>query len=102
MIPFVEMSDDLAKRIEMGGAAIAELPGEEVENFIVVTIQAAAKMKAIDPESVRFWIEEPQPRRDSRSRPGGRGRGRPGDSRRGRSDRSDGRRPRRSGGTSDR
>ena len=93
LIPFLEMSDDLAKRIELGGAAIAELPGEDVEKYIVITVQAAARMKEIDPESVRFWGEVREPRRDFRGRPGGRGRGRPGDSRRGR---PDDRRPRRS------
>ena len=80
-LPFVEMSDDLSKRLEMGNAAIAELPGEEMETFIIITRETAVRMKEIDAESVRFYVESPEPRRrpprrDGRGRPGGRDRDR--------------------------
>jgi len=57
-IPFLDISDDLSFRLTNGLAAIVELPGEGQEVFSVIPRGLALRLKAVEPELVRFFNEE--------------------------------------------
>jgi hypothetical protein len=44
-IPFLELSEEAAKRLEAGGAAICEVPGSSPEEFVLVTADVARRLK---------------------------------------------------------
>ncbi len=61
-IPFLDLSDELAGRLERGQAAIVEVPGDGgVDDFTVVPRAVAETMRSVDPESVRFLNPEAPP-----------------------------------------
>jgi uncharacterized protein YaiL (DUF2058 family) len=51
-IPFLELSEDAAKRLEAGGAAICEVPGAALEEFVLVPADVARRLK----ESHAAWV----------------------------------------------
>lgn len=57
-IPSIDISDDLAGRLVYGQAAIVEVPGEGVGEYAIVPFAMVGKIKAVDPEMVRFINEE--------------------------------------------
>ena len=57
-IPFLEVSDDMARRLEEGKAAIVEIRQGENPGFFLVPNDVAAKLMQTDPETVRFWNRE--------------------------------------------
>jgi RNA recognition motif-containing protein len=60
-IPFLDLSDELAGRLERGLAAIVEIPGDGVDDYTVVPRAVAETMRSVDPESVRFLNPEAPP-----------------------------------------
>jgi uncharacterized protein YaiL (DUF2058 family) len=58
-LPFLDISDDLASRLANGMAAVVQLPGEGgVEEYSVIPRGLALRLKAIDPQMVRFFNED--------------------------------------------
>ena len=57
-IPFLEMSDDLARQLEMGQAAILQLPSSG--EALVISREAAAKLGDTC-DWICFWNREPNP-----------------------------------------
>lgn len=62
-VPCVTISDELAKRLESGGAAIVEAASGG--GFAVVPKEAAQRIREIDPEAIRFLVEAPASGQDS-------------------------------------
>jgi hypothetical protein len=62
-IPFLELSEDAAKRLEAGSAAICEVPGSAPEEFVVVTADVARRLTETHAGFVLFLNEgrAPQP-----------------------------------------
>ena len=56
-IPFLELSEDAAKRLEAGGAAICEVPGSAPEEFVVVASDIARRLGESHAECVLFLSE---------------------------------------------
>ena len=57
-IPCLELSDDLAARLEKGTAAIVALREGENPRVFVVPPDVAKQLSKIDTDSVRFWNRE--------------------------------------------
>jgi hypothetical protein len=53
-IPFLELSDDAARRLENGHLAICEIPGSRPEEFVVVSADTAQRLRETAPEYVLF------------------------------------------------
>ncbi len=51
-IPFLELSEDAARRLEAGGAAICEVPGAASEEFALVPADVARRLR----ESHAAWV----------------------------------------------
>ena len=75
-MPFLNVSDEIAGKIEYGRAAIAEVPGGTGREWVIVSREAADRMRAIDPDSVCFLNVDPPRRRDSGRRTDRQSRGR--------------------------
>ncbi len=54
-IPFLELSEDAAKRLESGQAAICEVPGSAPEGFVVVGAETADRLRQTLPDRVLFF-----------------------------------------------
>ncbi|RME44330.1 MAG: DUF2058 family protein [Deltaproteobacteria bacterium] len=53
-IPFLQIAESVATRLERGELAIVEAPEFSPDGFVLVTREAAGKIAEIDPERVRF------------------------------------------------
>ncbi len=53
-IPYLDVSDDAARRLENGQLAICEIPGTAPETFVVVPAETAARVRETAPEYVLF------------------------------------------------
>ena len=56
-IPFLELSEDAAKRLEAGQAAICEVPGSAPEEFVVAAADVARRLKETHAGYVLFLNE---------------------------------------------
>lgn len=56
-IPFLELSEDAARRLESGALAICALPGLQPEEFVVVAAEHARRARASSPGCVLFLNE---------------------------------------------
>jgi RNA recognition motif-containing protein len=57
-IPFLDLSDELASRLEKGLAAIVEIPAQGIDDYTIVPRAVAQQMRSVDPELVRFLNPE--------------------------------------------
>lgn len=53
-IPYLDVSDDAARRLEQGQIAICEVPDTAPEQFVLVPAEAAARLREGAPEYVLF------------------------------------------------
>lgn len=60
LIPFMEVSDDTARRLEHGHLAICEVPGETPERFVVVDAETANRVREAAAEYVLFHNRTPR------------------------------------------
>jgi len=56
-IPFLELSEDAAKRLEAGQVAICEIPGASPEDFVLVAADIARRLSETHAEFVLFLSE---------------------------------------------
>lgn len=61
-IPFLEVSDDAARRLEGGALAICALPGTQPEEWVVVPAELARRARETSPACVLFLNEGPAAR----------------------------------------
>jgi uncharacterized protein YaiL (DUF2058 family) len=54
-LPCLEVSREMAARLETGKAAVVELPGERFPEFHVVPADVAEQVRRAAPDAVRFW-----------------------------------------------
>jgi uncharacterized protein len=54
-LPCLEVSREMAARLETGKAAIVELPGECFPEFFIVPPDVAEQVRQAAPEAIRFW-----------------------------------------------
>ncbi len=57
-IPFLEVSEAIAARLEKGDLAIVEIREGRHPGFFLVSAGVAARLKQLDSETVRFWNQE--------------------------------------------
>ena len=57
-IPFLEVSEEIATRLEKGTAAIVEMCQVTHQDFYLVSADIAARVKKADPDVIRFWNQE--------------------------------------------
>ncbi len=55
-IPFLELSEEVARRLERGEAAICEVPDSSPEEFVVVEAATARRVRGEAPEYVLFFL----------------------------------------------
>ncbi len=60
-IPFLEISEAIAARLEKGEIAIIEVREGHHPGVFLVSAGVAARLKQLDPEVVRFWNQDSQP-----------------------------------------
>ncbi|MBP7147406.1 MAG: DUF2058 family protein [Acidobacteria bacterium] len=53
-IPFLDVSDEIGRKLEAGGAAICEVPGSAPAQFVVLPGETARKVREDGPEYVLF------------------------------------------------
>ena len=58
-ICWLDLSDALARKLELGVLAIVERPDNADEPHALVPSNIAERMERLDPELVRFWIRAP-------------------------------------------
>ena len=58
-IPFLEVSESIAARLEKGEIAIVEVREGQHPGISLVSAKVAVKLKQLDPELVRFWNQGP-------------------------------------------
>ncbi len=54
-ITYLEVSDDISKKLEQGAVAIVELPLAKTETFIIVNRNTADTIAKLDNRWIRFW-----------------------------------------------
>lgn len=52
-VPFLEVSDEVARRLERGEVAIVEVPDQAREEFVIVPRRLAVRIQALAPDLVR-------------------------------------------------